>query len=215
MRTLTSMRKLTVVVKLHEDCWYMEWLRLSARPKNVITYRAVSSFLSVGQGPVVKVMPRAHTGASFAVLANMQAPFEEAPSVVSKVVRDARTREWLESFARPVDINSIVGWLLLGGDRYIQVCVKAIVDQNLIPAGQGRSLWFELDRVTAAVVGTGSQASTRMEEAWREPWPEHLVMVSFSGGHQTLGLLTRNVGLGGWEDMTGVWTGKPDKWPPN
>jgi hypothetical protein len=171
-------------------------------------------YLSVGQGPLVKVMPLAHVGACFAVFANLKAPFEEEPSVVSTVVRDARTQELLESFARPVDINSIVGWLMLGGDRYIQACARAIVEQQLIPVGEGRNLWFELDRVTSAVVATGSAASGRMKQAWTEPWPEHLVMVHFAGGHQTLGLLTRNVGLGGWEDMAGVWTGKPDKWPP-
>ena len=171
-------------------------------------------YLSVGQGPLVEVIRLAHVGACFAVLANLKAPFVEESSVVSTVVRDARTQELLESFARPVDINSIVGCLLLGGDRYIQICATAIVEQQLIPVEEGRNLWFELDRVTAVLVATGSAASGRMEQAWSEPWPEHLVMVRFLGGHQTLGLLTRNVGLGGWEDMMGVWTGKPDKWPP-
>jgi hypothetical protein len=52
-----------------------------------------------------------------------------------------------------------------------------------------------------------------MEEAWTELWPDHLVMVNFEGGQQTLRGLAQNVGVGGWEDMAGIWTRKPDK-PP-
>lgn len=168
-------------------------------------------YLTVGQGPLLKVMPLAHVGACFAVFANFSPPFTEAPSTVSSVVRDARTSELLESFARPVDINSIVGWLLLAGDRYIQTCADLIGHEQLVPPDQGRSLWFELDRVSGAVRATGWAASQRMEKAWTELWPDHLVMVNFEGGQQTLRGLTQNVGVGGWEDMAGIWTRKPDK----
>jgi hypothetical protein len=171
-------------------------------------------YLTVGQGPLVKAMALAHLSPCFAVFANLKAPYEEQPSTLSKVVRDARTGELLETFARSVDINYIVGWLLLGGDRYIRSCVEAIGERNLIPQGEGRSLWFEFDRVTGALVSAGYPAGTRMEKAWTEPWPDELVIVHFCGGHQSLGMLTDGVGVAGLNDLSGVWTGNPSHWPP-
>lgn len=163
----------------------------------------------MGQGPLVKVMPLAHVGSCFAVFANFSPPLTGAPSTISSVVRDARTGDLLESFARPVDINSIVGWLLLAGDRYIQTCADLIDREQLVPSDQGRCLWFELDRVSGVVRATDRAASQRMEEAWNERWPDHLVMVTFEGDQQTLRALTQNVGVGGWEDMPGQWARKP------
>lgn len=173
-----------------------------------------SRYLTVGQGPLVKAMALAHLSPCFIVFANLKAPYEEQPSTLSKMMRDVRTGELLETFARPVDINSVVGWLLIGGDRYIRASVDAIREGGLIPQGDRRSLWFEYDRASGALVQSGHAAGNRMEKAWTEPWPDELVIVHFAGGHESLSMLTDGVGIGGLDDLNGVWTGHPSNWPP-
>ncbi|URX63731.1 hypothetical protein KR767_06665 [Luteibacter anthropi] len=147
-------------------------------------------------------MPNAHLGGGFAVFTSLVPPFIDDVSLVSRVFREPRTNVLVECFARPVDINSIVGWLLMAGDGYIRTCADEIINKALIPAGEGRNLWFELDRVSGRLVrGTEHAAGRRMEKAWTEPWPDHLVIVRFSGGAGTVRMTTEDCGAGGLGDL--------------
>jgi hypothetical protein len=166
-------------------------------------------YLTVGQGPLVQAISLTHVSPCFAVFANLTAPFVEQPSTLSKVARDGRTGELLETFARPVDINSVVGWLLLGGDRYIRSAVDAINERGLVSPDEGRSLWFEFDRATGALVSAGAQAADRMDKAWTEPWPHELVIAHFAGGRGSMGMLTEDVDVAGLSDLNGTRVGNP------
>lgn len=168
----------------------------------------------VGQGPLDQVMPLTHTGSGFSMFANLKAPFVEEPSEVSRVARDPHTNTLVESFSRPVDINSVVGWLLMAADGYIRTCATEILQASLIPYGEARDLWFEVDRESGRLVrGPDSGAGRRMEQAWTEPWPDHLVIVHFKGAMSTLQMTTHDCGAGGWGDLDGTDIGRGGEWP--
>jgi len=170
-----------------------------------------SRYLTVGQGPLVSAMALTHLAPCLMVFANLRTSVVGPPSTLSKVVRDARSGDLVEAFARPININSVVGWLLLGGDHYVHAAAEAVAERGLIPPDEGRSLWFEFDRVTGGLINTGHAAAGRMEKAWTEPWPEDLVMVHFYGSQYNLGQLTEDAGVAGLSDLEGIWQGHPSR----
>lgn len=170
--------------------------------------------LLAGQGPLDKAMILTHGGDGFSMFANLKSPLTEEPATISRVSRDPQTKTLIESFDRPLEINSIVGWLMMAADGYIRTCAAEILQSGLIPYGQARDLWFELDRESGRVVrGPDSGAGTRMEQAWMEPWPEHLVIVHFKGAMSTLQMTTNDCGTGGWDDLDGTHVGPGGEWP--
>lgn len=170
--------------------------------------------LLAGQGPLNDAMRLTHTGSGFSMFANLKAPFVEEPSAVSRVARDPQTNTLVESFSRPVDINSIVGWLLMAADGYIRTCAANIQQAGLIPYGEARDLWFSLDRTSGELrMGPDSGAGRRMEQAWMEPWPDDLVIVHFKGAMSTLWMTTVDCSTGGWGDLGGTHVGPGGEWP--